>query len=50
MSPAEIQKFAEGIDWNSVVLSEPTYRELSYRRKQDRRNYQVERRSVYGMA
>jgi NTE family protein len=42
MSPAEIQKFAEGIDWNNVMLSEPTYRQLSYRRKQDRRNYQVE--------
>jgi NTE family protein len=41
MSPAEIQKFAEGIDWDNVMLSEPTYRQLSYRRKQDRRDYQV---------
>jgi NTE family protein len=42
MSPAEIEKFAEGIDWNEVMLSEPSYRELSYRRKQDRRDYQVD--------
>jgi NTE family protein len=41
MSPAEIQKFAESIDWNNVMLSEPSYRQLSYRRKQDRRDYQV---------
>jgi len=42
MSPAEIQKFAEGIDWDEVMQSEPSYRELSYRRKQDRRDYQIE--------
>lgn len=41
MSPAEIQKFAEGIDWDETLLPEPTYRELAYRRKQDRRDYQV---------
>src|SRR5271163_3181420 len=41
MSPAEIQKFAEGIDWDEALLPEPTYRELSYRRKQDRRDYQI---------
>jgi NTE family protein len=42
MSPAEMQTFAEGIDWNEALLPEPTYRQLAYRRKQDRRDYQVE--------
>jgi NTE family protein len=42
MSPAEIQKFAEGIDWDDVLAPEPTYQQLSYRRKQDRRDYQIE--------
>lgn len=41
-SPAEIQKFAEGIDWDSALLPAPSYRQLSYRRKQDRRDYQIE--------
>jgi NTE family protein len=42
MSADEIEKFAENVDWNNVMLSEPTYRQLSYRRKQDRRDYQVD--------
>jgi len=42
MSPAEIQQFAETVDWDQVLLPEPTYREASYRRKQDRRDYQIE--------
>jgi NTE family protein len=42
MSPVEMQEFAAGIDWNEILLREPTYRQLSYRRKQDRRDYQVE--------
>jgi NTE family protein len=42
MSPEEIQKFAEGIDWDDALLPEPTYRQLGYRRKQDRRDYQIE--------
>jgi NTE family protein len=41
MSPAAIQKFAEGIDWSDALLPEPTYRQLGYRRKQDRRDYQI---------
>ena len=41
MSPAEIQKFAEHIDWDEVFLPAPTYRELSYRRKQDRRSFLI---------
>ena len=41
MSPAEIQKFAEGIDWDEAFLPEPTYAQLSYRRKQDRRDFLI---------
>ncbi len=41
MSPEEIQKFAEAIDWDEALLPEPTYRQLGYRRKQDRRGYQI---------
>ena len=41
MSPAEIQKFAEQINWDEAFLPEPVYRQLSYRRKQDRRNFLV---------
>lgn len=42
MSPAEIQQFAEKIDWDEAFLPEPTYTQLSYRRKQDRRDFLVE--------
>jgi len=42
MSPAEIQEFAENIDWDDVLLPEPTYSQLSYRRKQDRRDFLIE--------
>jgi NTE family protein len=41
MSPAEITKFAAGIDWIEALLPEPTYSQLAYRRKQDRRDYQI---------
>src|SRR5580698_514369 len=41
MSPAEMQKFAEGIDWDDALRSEPNYSLLSYRRKQDRRNFLI---------
>jgi NTE family protein len=41
MSPSEIQDFAEKIDWQQAFLPEPGYQQLSYRRKQDRRNFQV---------
>ncbi len=41
MSPKEIQKFAEKIDWDQAFLPEPGYADISYRRKQDRRNFQV---------
>lgn len=41
MSPAEIQKFAEKIDWDAAMLPEPAYTQLSYRRKQDRRDFLI---------
>lgn len=41
MSPAEIQKFAESIDWDEALLPEPVYAQLSYRRKQDRRDFLI---------
>jgi NTE family protein len=41
MSPAEMKKFAQKIDWDQAFLREPTYSDLSYRRKQDRREFQV---------
>ncbi len=41
MSPAEIQTFAERIDWDEAFLPEPVYTQISYRRKQDRRDFQI---------
>ena len=41
MSPADIQKFAEHIDWDEAFRPEPTYAQLSYRRKDDRRDFLV---------
>src|SRR5579864_3877847 len=41
MSPAEIQTFAEKIDWDQAFLREPTFSDLSYRRKQDRREFLI---------
>src|SRR3984957_1344481 len=41
MSPAEIQKYAENINWDEAFRTEPDYTDLSYRRKQDRRNFQI---------
>jgi NTE family protein len=41
MTPAEIQKFAEKIDWDQAFLREPTFSDLSYRRKQDRREFLI---------
>jgi len=42
MSPAEIQKFAEAIDWDEAFLPEPVYSQLSLRRKQDRRDFLID--------
>ena len=41
MSPQEIQKYAENIDWDEAFRTETDYSDLSYRRKQDRRNFQI---------
>lgn len=41
MSPAEIQAFAEKINWDEAFSPEPDYAQISYRRKQDRRDFQV---------
>jgi NTE family protein len=42
MSPADIQNFAEKIDWDEAFLPEPVYTQLSYRRKQDRRDFLID--------
>jgi len=41
MSPEEIQQFAGKIDWDQAFLAGPNYSDLSFRRKQDRRRFQV---------
>src|SRR5262252_9934804 len=41
MSPEEIQTFAKKINWDEAFLPEPGYAEISYRRKQDRRDFLV---------
>jgi len=41
MSPEEIQSYAEHIDWDEAFRTETDYGDLSYRRKQDRRNFQI---------
>ena len=44
MSPADMQKFAEKIDWDEAFLPEPVYSQLSYRRKQDRHDFLINAR------
>lgn len=41
MSPKEMQRFIENVDWDETLLAEPSYDQLSYRRKQDRHDFQV---------
>jgi NTE family protein len=41
MSPNDIRNFAKTINWDEAFLPEPTYRQISFRRKQDRRNFLV---------
>ncbi|HET9407012.1 MAG TPA: patatin-like phospholipase family protein [Candidatus Sulfotelmatobacter sp.] len=41
MSPADVRRFASEVNWDEALLGEPNYRQLSFRRKQDRRDYQV---------
>ncbi len=42
MSPSEIRDFAEKLDWDAAFLPEPSYSQLSYRRKQDRRDFLID--------
>jgi NTE family protein len=39
MSPAEMKKLIEGVDWNEVLGDVTPYEDLSYRRKEDQRAY-----------
>lgn len=41
MSAAEIHTFAKKINWDEALLPEPGYSQVSFRRKQDRRNYMI---------
>src|ERR1700758_3845255 len=41
MSPAEMEDFAEKVDWDRASFPEPPYSDLSYRRKQDRRDFLI---------
>jgi len=36
----EMREFVKAIRWDEALLTEPSYPQLSYRRKQDRRDYQ----------
>jgi NTE family protein len=40
-SPAEMRQFVATINWDEALSSEPTYSQLSFRRKEDRRNDQI---------
>jgi NTE family protein len=40
-SPAEMRQFVEAIHWDEAMASEPSYPQLSYRRKEDRRTDQI---------
>ena len=42
MTPKEIEDFAEKINWDEAFQPEPKYSDLSYRRKQDRREFQID--------
>lgn len=41
MSPEEMKLFAEKVDWDEAFLPAPGYSQISYRRKQDRRDFQI---------
>jgi NTE family protein len=40
-SPAEMRQFVEAIHWEEAMASEPSYPQLSYRRKEDRRTDEI---------
>jgi NTE family protein len=39
MSPADVKKLIEGVDWNEVLSDATPFEDLSYRRKEDQRAY-----------
>ena len=39
MTPAEMRAFSERINWEKVLAGPPAYEDLSFRRKEDRRDY-----------
>jgi len=41
MSPADMRKFIDDINWEASQASEPRYDQLSFRRKEDRRAFQI---------
>jgi NTE family protein len=41
MSPSEMQEFVESIPWEEVMRAEPAYAEITFRLKEDRRQYPV---------
>jgi NTE family protein len=41
MTPDEIRDFALKVNWDQALLPEPVYQELSFRRKEDRREFLV---------
>lgn len=41
MSPAEMKAFAEKVDWDEALAPEPAYTQISYRRKQDSREFLI---------
>ncbi|HVN21662.1 MAG TPA: patatin-like phospholipase family protein [Dongiaceae bacterium] len=47
MSASEIQKFARTVDWDAAFLPEPGYADISFRRKQDRREFLI--RTPFGL-
>jgi len=42
MAPDDIKAFAEKVNWDQVLAPGPVYPQLSYRRKQDARDFLVE--------
>jgi len=41
MTPAEAHHFIATVDWDTSLLPEPSYDQLAFRRKEDRRAYQL---------
>lgn len=39
MNPDEVRQLVSGIDWDGVIRGETDFRDLSFRRKEDRQNY-----------